>query len=51
MAKEFDPKNLSGLKNINLNITHTDFLRAVKEIKPQFGSVSNEIDIKGFLVK
>jgi vesicle-fusing ATPase len=45
MAKEFDPKNLSGLKNLNPNITHTDFLRAVKEIKPQFGSVSNEIDI------
>lgn len=45
MAKEFDPKNLSALKNLNPNITQTDFLRAVQEIKPQFGSKSNEIDI------
>ena len=45
MAKEFDPKNLSVIRNIMPNITQTDFLRAVQEIKPQFGTKSEIIDI------
>jgi vesicle-fusing ATPase len=45
IAKELDPENLSSIKDINPIITQHELIKSVKEIKPQFGSVSKEIEI------
>ena len=45
IAKEIDPNNLALIKDINPVVTQVEMLKSVKEIKPQFGSVSKEIEI------
>ena len=45
LSRDLDPSNLSSVKNIKPVINHDDFIRAVKEIKPQFGSKSSVVDI------
>jgi vesicle-fusing ATPase len=45
IAKELDPSNLSSAKDINPIVTQTELVRSVNEIKPQYGSVSKEIEI------
>ncbi len=45
ISKEIDPNNLSSIKDINPIITQEEMIKSVKEIKPQFGTISKEIDI------
>ncbi len=45
IAKEIDPNNLASIKDINPVITQVEMLKSVNEIKPQFGTVSKEIEI------
>lgn len=45
IAKELDPSNLSSAKDINPIVTQTELVKSANEIKPQFGSVSKEIEI------
>lgn len=47
IAKEIDPSNLNlnSLKDINPIITQTELIKSANEIKPQFGSISKEIEI------
>lgn len=45
ISKELDPNNLANAKNIKPIISQLDFLKSVGEIKPQFGSVSKDIEI------
>jgi SpoVK/Ycf46/Vps4 family AAA+-type ATPase len=45
ISKDIDPNNLSLIKDINPRITQNEIIRSVKEIKPQFGTISTEIDI------
>jgi vesicle-fusing ATPase len=45
ISKDIDPNNLSLIKDINPKITQNEIIRSVKEIKPQFGTISTEIDI------
>ena len=45
ISKDLDPNNLAAIKDISPVITQIEMVRAVREIKPQFGSVSKEIDI------
>ncbi len=45
IAKELDPTNLSSTKDINPIITQHELIKSVKEIRPQFGSVSKEIEL------
>ncbi len=45
ISKELDPNNLSNAKNINPVISQTEFIKSINEIKPQFGSVSKDIEI------
>ncbi len=45
ISKELDPNNLANAKNIKPIISQLDFLKSVSEIKPQFGSISKDIEI------
>ena len=45
ISKELDPSNLSSIKDINPVITQNDLIMSVNEIKPQFGTISKEIEI------
>jgi len=45
ISKEIDPNNLVGLKEIKPKIMQWDLIKSVEEIKPQFGSISKEIEI------
>lgn len=45
IAKELDPSNLSSAKDINPIVTQIELVKSANEIKPQFGSVSKEIEI------
>lgn len=45
IAKELDPANLSSAKDINPIVTQTELIKSANEIKPQYGSVSKEIEI------
>jgi SpoVK/Ycf46/Vps4 family AAA+-type ATPase len=45
IAKELDPSNLNSIKDINPIVTQHELMKSVQEIKPQFGTVSNEIEI------
>jgi vesicle-fusing ATPase len=45
ISKELDPSNLSTIKDINPIITQNDLLKSTLEIKPQFGTISKEIEI------
>ena len=45
ISKELDPSNLSSVKDINPIITQNELVKSALEIKPQFGTVSNEIEI------
>ncbi len=45
ISREIDPSNLANAKNIKPIITQEDLIRGYQEIKPLFGSLSNEIGI------
>ena len=45
ISREIDVSNLENAKNIKPKITQDDLVRGFKEIKPLFGSLSNEIGI------
>ena len=45
ISKVIDPSDLSSLNSIIPLITQEELLKSVKEIKPQFGSISKEIEI------
>lgn len=46
VSKELDPSNLSaGLGKIKPILTQEDFTRSAKEIKPQFGALSDQLEI------
>jgi hypothetical protein len=45
ISRELDPSNLANAKNIKPIITQDDLVRGYQEIKPLFGSLSNEIGI------
>ncbi len=45
ISKEIDPANISAIKDIKPSITHGDMVKSVNEIKPQFGTISKEIEI------
>ena len=45
ISREIDVSNLENSKNIKPIITQDDLVRGFKEIKPLFGSLSNEIGI------
>jgi hypothetical protein len=45
LQQEQYPSNLANAKNIKPIITQDDLVRGYQEIKPLFGSLSNEIDI------
>ena len=45
IAKEIDPSNLASIKDIKPIITQTELLKSANEIKPQFGTISREIEI------
>jgi vesicle-fusing ATPase len=45
ISREIDVSNLENAKNIKPIITQDDLVRGFKEIKPLFGSLSNEIGI------
>jgi vesicle-fusing ATPase len=45
IAKNMDPNNLSSIKSIQPIITQVELLKSVNEIKPQFGSMSSEIEL------
>lgn len=45
ISKELDPSNLSSAKDINPIVSQIELIKSAKEIKPQFGSVSKEIEI------
>ncbi len=43
IAREINPSEIT--KSVNPIITHDDFLRAVEEVKPMFGTKSSDLDI------
>ena len=43
IAREINPNEIK--KNINPVVTHDDFIKAVNEVKPMFGTKSAELDI------
>lgn len=43
IAREINPNEIK--KTVNPVVTHDDFLKAVEEVKPMFGTKSTEIDI------
>lgn len=43
IAREINPNEIK--KTVNPVVTHEDFLKAVEEVKPMFGTKSTEIDI------
>lgn len=43
IAREINPNDIK--KNVNLIVNHDDFIRAVDEVKPMFGTKSSELDI------
>lgn len=45
IAKELDPSNLNSAKNVNPIVSQLELVKSATEIKPQFGSVSKEIDL------
>lgn len=45
IAKELDPSNLNISKDINLTVSQIELLKSANEIKPQYGTISKEIDI------
>ncbi len=45
ISKEIDPANIGAIKDIKPSITHGDMVKSVNEIKPQFGTISKEIEI------
>lgn len=45
ISRDLDVSNLANAKNIKPQITQEDLIRSFKEIKPLFGSLSNEIGI------
>ena len=45
IAKELDPSNLTSAKDVNPIVTQIELVKSANEIKPQFGSVSKEIEI------
>ncbi len=45
ISKELDPNNLTNAKDINPVISQTEFIKSINEIKPQFGTVSKDIEI------
>lgn len=45
ISRELDPSNLANAKNIKPIIIQEDLIRGYQEIKPLFGSLSNEIGI------
>lgn len=45
IAKELDPSNLNSAKDINPIVTQIDLIKSATEIKPQFGSISKQIDL------
>jgi vesicle-fusing ATPase len=45
ISKELDPSNLNSAKDINPIITQIELVKSANEIKPQYGSVSKEIEI------
>lgn len=45
IAKELDPNNLTNAKDIKPVISQTEFIKSINEIKPQFGTVSKDIEI------
>lgn len=45
IAKNIDPNNLSAIKSIQPTITQVELLKSITEVKPQFGSISNEIEL------
>lgn len=45
ISKDLDPENLHMLKNINPIVTQVELVKSTKEIKPQFGTISKQIEI------
>lgn len=45
ISKEIDPNKIGTIKNMKPSISHSDMIRSANEIKPQFGTISKEIDI------
>ena len=45
ISKELDPSNLNSAKDINPTVSQIELIKSVKEIKPQYGSISKEIEI------
>jgi len=45
ISKELDPSNLSNVSKVKPILTQEDFTRSAREIKPQFGALSEQIEI------
>jgi len=45
ISKELDPSNLSSVAKVKPILTQEDFTRSAREIKPQFGALSEQIEI------
>jgi vesicle-fusing ATPase len=45
ISKELDPSNLSNIAKVKPILTQEDFTRSAREIKPQFGALSEQIEI------
>ncbi len=45
ISKELDPSNLSNVSKLKPVLTQGDFIRSAREIKPQFGALSEQIEI------
>jgi len=45
IAKELDPSNLNSAKDIKPIVSQIELVKSANEIKPQYGTVSKEIDI------
>jgi vesicle-fusing ATPase len=45
IAKELDPSNLNSVKDINPIVSQIELVKSANEIRPQYGSISKEIEI------
>ncbi len=45
ISKELDPSNLTNVGKVKPVLTQGDFIRSAREIKPQFGALSEQIEI------
>lgn len=45
ISKELDPSNLTNVGKVKPVLTQADFIRSAREIKPQFGALSEQIEI------